>query len=253
MATAKTCTKCNKPLSIVRMIKVDDRSYKATCEHCGIKFVSGIVIKCKTCGTIIKGEQGVYRLDCPTCGAVQSHWLTATPAARSTRSAPSLAPATPSSPQAATPDAPVKKRMNSTQRGFLIFVVFVAVLAAIGAIIGAVTGGGPSAKYDVYLQGHVSETLPPGGWGTGGWGTGGSVEQIGPADLRVYFTVQNVGKGSGSPTCQITAGNPSSAYYGFDTVWWNKSIPAGGQISAYDDITVTNQGAQYVTQVSVTC
>lgn len=256
MATGKWCTKCNKPITIVRMIKVADRSYKATCENCGIKFVSGVLIKCKTCGAIIKGNQGVYPLDCPSCGGIQSHWLPKTPIVSSSSS-------TSRTPSAIEPvvenrHVVVQRELSGNNRGrrgplFTVLGVFLLFAILGGVFVSSLFKSGPPAKYSVYLQGHASETLPPDGWGTGNWGTGGSVQQIGPADLRVYFTVQNVGKGSGSPTCQVTAGNPSSPYYGFDTVYWNKPIPAGRQISDYYDITITNNGAQYVTQVSVKC
>lgn len=231
MATGKTCTKCNKPISIVRMIKVDDRSYKATCEHCGTKFVSGILIKCKTCGTIIKGEQGVYPLDCLTCGGVQSHWLTATPAAHSTPSTPPppLASATPSSPQAATPHAPVRKRMNSTQRGFLIFVVFVLVLAAIGGIIGAVTGGGPSAR----VTGKVTNVVAVGG-----------------NTLRIYIIWTNSGKAAGSGACTLN----TTVYNQFgdmvnievNSTNTNGSLKPGQSQNLYQDIGVNSGDAEYI-------
>jgi hypothetical protein len=211
------------------MVKVGDRSYKATCEHCGIKFISGVLLKCKTCGTIIKGQQGVYPLDCRTCGAVQSHWLTATPPARSTRSAPPLATATPSSPQAATPNAPVKKHMNSTQRGFLIFVVFVVVLAAIGGIIGAVTGGGPSAK----VTGKVTNVLALNG-----------------NTLRIYIIWTNTGKAAGSGSCILN----TTVYNQFgdnvnievNSTSTNGSLKPGQSQNLYQDIGVNNGDAQYI-------
>jgi len=228
MATGKTCAKCNKPISIVRMIKVDDRSYKATCEHCGIKFISGVLIKCKTCGTIIKGEQGVYPLDCSTCGGVQSHWLTATPTAPATRSIPSLASAMPSSSQAATADTPVKKRMNSTQRGFLAFVVFVAVLAAIGAIIGAVTGGGPSAK----VTGKVTNVLALDG-----------------NTLRIYIIWTNSGKAAGSGACTLntTVYNQfgDSVNIEVNSTNTNGSLKPGQSQNLYQNIGVNSGDAQY--------
>jgi len=229
MATGKTCATCKKPIRILRMVKVGDRSYKATCEHCGIKFISGVLLKCKTCGTIIKGQQGVYPLDCRTCGAVQSHWLTATPPARSTRSAPPLATATPSSPQAATPNAPVKKHMNSTQRGFLIFVVFVVVLAAIGGIIGAVTGGGPSAK----VTGKVTNVLALNG-----------------NTLRIYIIWTNTGKAAGSGSCILN----TTVYNQFgdnvnievNSTSTNGSLKPGQSQNLYQDIGVNNGDAQYI-------
>lgn len=234
MATTKTCGNCKKPISILRMVKVDDRSYRATCEHCGIKFLSGILIKCKTCGRIIRGEQGVYPLDCRTCGAVQSHWLTATPAARSTPSAPPLASATPSSPQAATPHAPVRKRMNSTQRGFLIFVVFVVVLAAIGGIIGAVTGGGPSAR----VTGKVTNVLALDG-----------------NTLRIYIIWTNSGKAAGSGACTLntTVYNQfgDSVNIEVNSTNTNGSLKPGQSQNLYQDIGVNSGDAQYITPSDV--
>ena len=155
--------------------------------------------------------------------------------------------------------APVPRRDESPKRGFarkgplLVVLSVFAAFAVAGGLLANSLFKTSSAKYETYLQGHVSEALPVGGWGSGGWGRGGSVELISPSVVRVYFTIQNVGKGSGSPTCQITAGDPSSPYYGFQTFYWDKSIPAGGQLSQYQDITITQQGAAHVAQVSLSC
>ena len=76
-----------------------------------------------------------------------------------------------------------------------------------------------------------------------------------PAEVEVYITVKNTGKSSGTPTCTINLSSPGGAYFGVDVITPNNPIRAGGQESYTDTITVTNQGAQYVTigASSVSC
>jgi hypothetical protein len=76
-----------------------------------------------------------------------------------------------------------------------------------------------------------------------------------PAEVEVYITVKNTGKNSGTPTCTINLSSPGGAYTGFDGLTPENPIPAGGQESYTDTITVTNQGANYVTIAasSVSC
>ena len=76
---------------------------------------------------------------------------------------------------------------------------------------------------------------------------------INPADLGVVVRVTNTGQQSGTPTCMVTAQDPSYAYHGFDSGTLTKPIAAGASGVFAMNITITQQGAQYVTDVSVKC
>ena len=83
----------------------------------------------------------------------------------------------------------------------------------------------------------------------------GGITAVNPAEAKVYITVVNTGKNSGTPTCTINLSSPGGAYTGFDGLTPVEAIPAGKQESYTDTITVTNQGAKYVTvgASTVTC
>jgi hypothetical protein len=76
---------------------------------------------------------------------------------------------------------------------------------------------------------------------------------VNPADLAVYGTVTNTGTVAGTPTCTIQAHDDSYSYTGTDAVQRTSPLEPGGEWSFKDDVTITNQGAQYVTQVNVSC
>jgi hypothetical protein len=119
--------------------------------------------------------------------------------------------------------------MNSTQRGLLSFVVFVAVLAAIGAIIAAVTGGGPSAK----VTGKVTNVLALDG-----------------NTLRIYIIWTNTGKAAGSGSCILN----TTIYNQFgdnvnievNSTSTNGSLKPGQSQNLYQDIGVNTGDAQYI-------
>jgi hypothetical protein len=76
---------------------------------------------------------------------------------------------------------------------------------------------------------------------------------IDPADLAVTIRVRNTGHQAGAPTCQVQAQDASYAYYGVDEATLSNPIRAGAFAVYVDNVTITNQGAQYVTQVTVSC
>ncbi len=81
--------------------------------------------------------------------------------------------------------------------------------------------------------------------------TGTSV--LNPADLGVTVQVTNTGQSAGTPTCQITAQDPSYAYTGFSQVTLKGTLQPGQTTHFADNVTITGQGAQYVTQAAVKC
>lgn len=74
-----------------------------------------------------------------------------------------------------------------------------------------------------------------------------------PADLGVTVLVTDTGSKAGTPTCTITAQDPSFAYHGIDIVTLQESIGAGQTTHFADNVTIPSQGAKYVTQVAVSC
>ena len=74
-----------------------------------------------------------------------------------------------------------------------------------------------------------------------------------PATLRVDIKVHNVGTASGKPSCQITADNGTRAYHGFDKVVRNTDLGADEWWGFAQNITITNQGAEHIEDVTVDC
>ena len=74
-----------------------------------------------------------------------------------------------------------------------------------------------------------------------------------PQEIKVSWTVQNTGRHAGTPNCEVHASSPGNADAGSDTAPGIKSIPAGGQETAVTTLTIANDGAEHVTNVSVAC
>lgn len=115
---------------------------------------------------------------------------------------------------------------------------FYAVLAVLAVIIGgywAYTAlfSGPPASYAATVTGHTI---------------------VDPATLSVAIRVTNTGKGTGTPSCQINASDPSGSHTGADLVTLQNALGPGQSTNFADPhITITGQGAASVTQVSVKC
>lgn len=73
-----------------------------------------------------------------------------------------------------------------------------------------------------------------------------------PADLKFYATVKNTGDAAGTPDCTVKAQDDSSSYHGFDT-FTLKTVQPGASFDWQGDLTITGQGAPYVTKVTVSC
>ncbi|MEO6760905.1 MAG: hypothetical protein ABI220_00820 [Candidatus Saccharimonadales bacterium] len=74
-----------------------------------------------------------------------------------------------------------------------------------------------------------------------------------PADLEVFAKIKNTGDSSGTPSCTLQANDDSSTYTGVDVVTRTSPLQAGGEWDFRDDMTITHQGAQYVTSVNIDC
>ncbi|HKR81373.1 MAG TPA: DUF4307 domain-containing protein [Candidatus Saccharimonadales bacterium] len=71
--------------------------------------------------------------------------------------------------------------------------------------------------------------------------------------VSVSFRVKNIGNADGTPYCQVNAHDPSSDYYGGNSGKMDSSIKAGDSTSTTMAVTITKQGAQYVTTADVRC
>jgi hypothetical protein len=74
-----------------------------------------------------------------------------------------------------------------------------------------------------------------------------------PADLGVMIAVTNTGQRGGTPICQISAQDPSGAHTGWDSVTMDGAVAAGQTTHFADNVVITHHGAQYVTDVTVSC
>jgi hypothetical protein len=76
---------------------------------------------------------------------------------------------------------------------------------------------------------------------------------LNPADLDVAVQVTNTGQSAGTPSCTIQASDPSGAYSGIDVAALQGTVAAGQTTHFTDNIVITHEGAQYVTDVTVKC
>ncbi len=80
-----------------------------------------------------------------------------------------------------------------------------------------------------------------------------SFNVINPATLGVTFHVKNIGTKAGNPTCTIDVSDTSGTYNGTDVLSDGPTIKPGQTVTSADQITITKQGAQYVTGGTISC
>jgi hypothetical protein len=74
-----------------------------------------------------------------------------------------------------------------------------------------------------------------------------------PATAVVEILVRNTGKIASAPECMVQLHDESDTYQGSDTFTPDKTLQPGEQWSFRGDVTVTKEGAAYITQGGVTC
>ena len=132
----------------------------------------------------------------------------------------------------APPRAPTAPPVNARRRRPLLGCLALVVLAGVAVIIIAVaTSGGSGGSFKTAVSYTVNN----------------------PADLAVAVHDTNTGKTAATPTCTVSASDPSGAYTGFDEGTLDNPVPAGQTVTYVDNVTITGQGAQYVTSVTVSC
>lgn len=127
--------------------------------------------------------------------------------------------------------APAVKAPRRRRRPLLGCLAVIAAAAVAGIAISVATSGGGTT-----WKAHVENSVV-----------------INPADLAVAVQVTNTGSTAGTPTCTVTAQDPSDAYGGFDEGTLTSPVQPGATTTYVDNVTISGQGARYVTQVSVTC
>lgn len=80
-----------------------------------------------------------------------------------------------------------------------------------------------------------------------------NAEIVDPATVRVYVMVRNTGDEAGVPSCTVRVSNESDTYDGFDIFSLDDPIRPGKQRGFNGLITVTNEGAAFVTESDVDC
>jgi hypothetical protein len=76
---------------------------------------------------------------------------------------------------------------------------------------------------------------------------------VNPADLAGHGTVKNTGDAAGTPSCSLSAHDDTYTYTGIDVIKPTSPIQPGDTWNFEDDMTITKQGAQYVTAVDIKC
>ena len=76
---------------------------------------------------------------------------------------------------------------------------------------------------------------------------------VNPATLAIQWSVQNNGSQTVKPSCVIEAKDLSGTYRGFDTIETTNPIPAGSTVHATSNLTITKEGANFATDISITC
>jgi hypothetical protein len=69
----------------------------------------------------------------------------------------------------------------------------------------------------------------------------------------VSYTVSNSGKASGSPLCTINATGSKPAYVGVDEFLVPTSLAPGSALNSIAQISVSDSGARFITEASISC
>ena len=135
-----------------------------------------------------------------------------------------------------TPEELVKFRKKRVKIFAIVGGIFVALM-----IIGSI-GGNDSTKSS---SGTTTVKQFP--------ATIENVIVINPAAVNVVFHVRNNGNTDITPNCTINVKDASGTYHGYDIFVFKNSLSPGQQSNGVGRITVTKQGAEFVTESSISC
>lgn len=110
-----------------------------------------------------------------------------------------------------------------------------------GIVLGLVVAAGIGIKSCVF------------GGGTSYSATVQDFNAMNPSDLAVTFHVTNTGSSAGTPECTVQAHDPSYSYHGEDIGTLASSVAPGATVTTVMHISISGSGAEYVTDVTVTC
>lgn len=175
---------------------------------------------------------------CPNCGVQRLNDPGAFPCPRCGFGAP--AAQGPGAPKRSGPGA-FWHRLNRTQRWTVAFVVVIGVLAAIGAASGSNNGSAPTAPTTTTIAATFS-------------GSVGTMQILDPAEVTVAITVTNTSQVTGKPSfCEVDLQSPDGAYNGHASDDRAPTLQPGQTWSDDVTMTISNQGATYITGGSVQC
>ena len=80
-----------------------------------------------------------------------------------------------------------------------------------------------------------------------------SSKVINPATVQVKFEITNSGTDAGIPSCIVRVQDASNTYKGFDSPIFDYAIEPNSSITGAVNLTVTKEGAFFVTQGEVSC
>jgi ABC-type glycerol-3-phosphate transport system substrate-binding protein len=84
-------------------------------------------------------------------------------------------------------------------------------------------------------------------------GTANTFRVVNPASVNVNFTITNEGSTAGIPNCKVKVQDESLTYSGYDYPIITTPIAPGETLSGNINLTITNEGANYITSGGVTC
>lgn len=76
---------------------------------------------------------------------------------------------------------------------------------------------------------------------------------VNPADLAVTLHITNTGGKAGTPDCTVNANDGSYTYTGINEGTLSDSIAPGKTSTTVMQVTITKQGASFVTDVTAKC
>lgn len=80
-----------------------------------------------------------------------------------------------------------------------------------------------------------------------------SINVVDPATVMIPVQVTNTGKVAGKASCTVSASSANGTYHGFDVFDLPEEIKAGDMDYFNAKLTITKEGAAYVTTATATC